>query len=187
MFMSLAFLAADSKFVDPSMDVNKEFRLHLISTVINDLSSVLGFAILYGAYFDNDKLAESALAKFDTWIEHATDKQQYLKRMVLLSNPHSFSMSASPRNLIRFNWKMSFEHRVRQDGFGDQMSFGRGVQHPNKIVRAFLSSLADASHLFFAKQVVPQLDPMDFEVDHHITSIARRLREEREEVQHEDI
>jgi hypothetical protein len=92
MFMCLAFLAADSRFVDPTLDVNDEFRLLLISTVINDLASVLGFAILYGAYFDNEKLSESALAEFDTWIERATDKQQYLKRMVLLSNPYSFSM-----------------------------------------------------------------------------------------------
>ena len=60
MFMSLAFLAADSNFADPSLDVNNEFRLHLISTVINDLASVLGFAILYGAYFDNEKLSAGA-------------------------------------------------------------------------------------------------------------------------------
>jgi len=180
MFVSLALLAADSKFTDPSLDVNNEFRLHLISTVINDLASVLGFAILYGAYFDNEELPESALAKFDTWIEHATDKQQYLKRMLLLSNPYSFSMSASPRGLIRINWKTSFEHRARHDGFGDQMSMGRGKQHPNKIVREFLRSLSDASHLFFAKQVVPQLETIDYEIDHHITDLARRLREDEE-------
>ncbi|MEI2767879.1 MAG: hypothetical protein V9E86_05125 [Nitrosomonas sp.] len=186
MFMSLAFLAADSKFTDPSLDINDEFRLHLISTVINDLASVLGFAILYGAYFDNEKLSEGALTKFDAWIEHATDKQQYLKRMVLLSNPYSFSMSASPRGSIRIKWKMSFEYRARHDGFGDQMSMGLREQHPNKIVREFLRSLSDASHLFFAKQVVPQLELIDFELDHHITTLARHLRENDEEVQHED-
>ena len=186
MFLSLAFLAADSKFTDPSLDINDEFRLHLISTVINDLASVLGFAMLYGAYFDNEKLSESALAKFDTWIEHASDKQQYLKRMVLLSNPFSFSMRASPRGLIRIKWKMSFEHRARNDGFGDQMSMGREEQHPNEIVREFLRSHSDASHLFFAKQVMPQLEPIDFEIDHYITTLARRLREDDEEVQHED-
>jgi len=177
MFLSLAFLAADSKFTDPSLDVNNEFRLHLISTVINDLASVLGFAIIYGAYFDNEKLSVGALEKFNTWIEHATDKQQYLKRMVLLSNPHSFSMSASPRGLIRINWKMSFENRARHDGFGDLMRINRGVQHPNQIVNVFLKSHSDASHLFFAKQIIPQLDPLDFEIDHHITTLARRLRE----------
>jgi hypothetical protein len=186
MFMTLAFLAADSKFADPSLDLNDEFRLHLVSTVINDLASVLGFAILYGAYFENEKLSENALAKFDTWIEHVADNQQYLKRMVLLSNPYSFSMSASPRGLIRINWKMSFEHRARHDGFGDQMSMGRGKQHPNKIVREFLRSHSEASHLFFAKQVVPQLEPIDFEIDHNITALARRLREDDEEIQHED-
>lgn len=187
MFMALAFLAADSRFTDPSLDVNTEFRLHLISTVINDLASVLGFAILYGAYFDNEKLSAGALAKFDAWIERATDKQQYFKRMVLLSNPHSFSFSASPRGLIRINWKMSFERRAREDGFEDQMGMTRGVPHPNRIVREFLKSHADASHLFFADQIVPQLDPIDFDIDYHITSLARRLREEPEEVQHDDI
>ena len=186
MFMSLAFIAADSKFTDPSLDVNDEFRLHLISTVINDLASVLGYAVLYGAYFNNEKLSENALAKFDAWIEHATDKQQYLKRMVLLSNPYSFSMSASPRGLIRINWKMSFEHRVRHDGFSDRMSMGRGVQHPNKIVKEFLRSHSDASHLFFAKQVMHQLEPIDFELDHHITALAHRLRDDSEEVQYEN-
>jgi hypothetical protein len=187
MFMSLAFLAADSRFTDPSLDINNEFRLHLISTVINDLASVLGFAILYGAYFGNEKLSAGALAKFDAWIELATDKQQYFKRMLLLSNPHSFSFSASPRGLIRINWKMSFENRARHDGFGNQMGMTRGTPHSNKIVREFLMSHSDAAHLFFAKHIVPQLDPIDFEIDHHITSLTRRLREEREEVQNEDI
>lgn len=186
MFMALAFLAADSRFTDPLLDVNSEFRLHLISTVINDLASVLGFAILYGAYFGNEKLSEGAIAKFAAWIEHATDKQQYFKRMVCLSNPHNFSLSASPRGLIRINWKMSFKHRARHDGFENQMGIGRRKLHPNKIVREFLRTHSDASHLFFAKQVVPQLDPIDCEIDYHITNLARQLCEKSEEVQHED-
>ena len=186
MFMSLAFLASDSKFPDPSLDINDEFRLHLISTVINDLASVLGFAILYGAYFDNEKLFEGALAKFRARIERATDKQQYFKRMILLSNTNSFSWSASPRGLIRTNWNMSFKQRARQDGFGDRMGMMRGEPHPNKIVREFLQSHSDASHLFFAKEIIRQLDPIDFKIDHQITSLARRLPEGSKEVQHED-
>ncbi|MBQ4809676.1 hypothetical protein J4717_19580 [Phaeobacter sp. HS012] len=184
MFMSLAFLAADSKFLDSSLEINDEFRLLLISTVINDLASVLGFAILYGAYFDNAKLSEGALAKFDAWIGRATNKQQYLKRMILLSDPNSFSMSASPRELIRINWKISFEQRAGNDGIGDQLGMERGERHQKKIVREFLGSFSDASHLFFAEQIVPQLDPIDFEIDCRITDLARRLNEE--EVQHED-
>lgn len=178
MFMALAFLAADSKFVDPTLDINDEFRLHLVSTVINDLASVLGFSILYGAYFDNEKLSENALAKFDARIEQVTDKQQYLKRMVLLSDPHSFSMSASPRGLIRIKWKMSFEKRMRDDGYADRLEMGRGQQHQNKIVREFLNSYSEASHLFFAKHVLPDLETKGMDIDHNITSLARRLHKE---------
>lgn len=182
MFMSMAILAADSKFMDPSLDVNDEFRLHLISSVINDLASVLGFAILYGEYFENDKLSAGAITQFDAWISRTTDKRQYLKRMLLLSNPHSFSWSASPRSLIRTNWKVSFEQRARRDGFEDQMSMRRGEIHPNKIVSEFLGSHSDASHLFFAKKVVPQIGQIDFDIDYNITNLASRLCEEGEEV-----
>ncbi|MCL7944669.1 hypothetical protein [Marinobacter sp. ATCH36] len=178
MFFSLAILAADSKFPDPSLKVNDEFRLHLISSVINDLASVLGFAILYGAYFGNEKLSEDVLQKFHTLVEKATNKQKYLKRMLLLSDLSSFSMSASPRGLIRINWKMAFEHQAREDGYADQMMFSEGKQHSNVLVREFLSSLSDASHLFFAKEVLPNLDIADFKVDHRITSLARRLNED---------
>ncbi|MDW3223438.1 MAG: hypothetical protein R8G34_11215 [Paracoccaceae bacterium] len=182
MFMTLAFLAADHRFVDPSLEINDEFRLHLISTVINDLTSVLGFAILYGAYFENDALANGALAKFDEWIARAEDKQLYLRRMVLISNPRTFSMSASPRGLIRTSWKILFEGMARQDGFGSRMGMSCGKPHPNNTVRSFLDTHADASHLFFAQHIMPDLDDSDFEVEHQIASLVRRLEQEDEEV-----
>jgi hypothetical protein len=178
MFLTLAFLAADTKFSDPSLKINDEFRLHLISTVINDMASVLGFAILYGAYYNNEKLSEGAIARFDAWIRQSTNKQQYLERMIVLSNSNSFSMSISPRQLIRTKWKSSFENRARADGFSDQSGIDRGKPHPNKIVREFLSSISEASHLFFAIQILPQLGPVEFTIDHHITSLERRLSDE---------
>ncbi|MCH4810427.1 hypothetical protein [Vreelandella neptunia] len=181
MFFNLAILASDSKFADPKLEVNDEFRLHLISTVINDLASVLGFATLYGAYFDNPKLLDVAIGKFMTFIERVDNKQQYLKRMILLSNPNSFSWCASPRGMIRMNWKIAFENRARHDGYGHQMSFGEGKAHYNKLVNEFLKSHSDASHLFFAIHVLPFLGTDDFKIDHRITSIARKLREEEAE------
>jgi hypothetical protein len=66
------------------------------------------------------------------------------------------------------------------------MRRGRSEQHPNKIVREFLRSHSDASHLFFAKQIVQRLEPIDFDLDRHITELARRLNKNDEEVQHED-
>lgn len=181
MFIVMSSLASDSKFVDPALDVNEEFRLHLISAVIKDLASVLGFAILYSAYYDNAKLAEKTLNQFNSLINNFPNKQLYLKRVLLLSNLRSISWIASPRDSIRFNWKMAFERRARKDGFGDQMGITKGKPHKNKIVREFLRSNSDASHLFFAMQILPQVDPVDFEIDYHVTSLARRLDEGCEE------
>ncbi|RVU86655.1 hypothetical protein EOL70_00065 [Leucothrix sargassi] len=185
MFFSLTLVAAEFKFLDPSLDVNNEYRLHLISTVINDLASVIGFAILYGAYFDNETISESAITKFDSWIRELPNEQEYLERMLRLSNPNSFSMSASPRGLIRINWKMSFESLVRRDGFSSRIDMYEGGKHPNRIVQEFLRSGSDASHLFFAKQVLPRLESTDLDVNYRIRAIAQRLNEESEEVENE--
>lgn len=186
MFMSLAFLASDSKFADPSLEISNEFRLHLISTAINDLASVLGFAILYGAYFDNKELSEGALAKFRSYLDSTTDKQLYFKRMIILSNTSGFSLRASPRESIRMNWRISFDQRARLDGFKDRTDFAEGKPHPNKIVREFLTSFSEASHLFFATEILPHIDPIDFDIDRQITNLARRLSKGGKEVQYED-
>jgi hypothetical protein len=155
--------------------------------VINDLTSVLGFAILYSAYFDNEELEHAALTRFDVWTGRAVNKPLYLRRMLLISNTRSFSWSASPRELIRINWKMSFEALARQDGFGSQMGMNSGRPHPNSTVRAFLESHADASHLFFAKHIMPCIDASDIDVEHQITSLLRRLGQENEEAEHENL
>lgn len=178
MFILLSFSAANFKFVDPKLDVNDEFRLHLLSTVFNDMAAILGFAILYGNYFENPNLSTSALEKFSRFIDGVQDKQQYLKKMILLSNPFNFSHAVSPRNMIRTKWKMAFEERARFDGFGEDMGIRRGAQHKDKIVREFIRSHSEASHLFYAIQILPLLDKIDFDIDYHITDLASRLGEE---------
>lgn len=183
MFMALAFLAADHRFADSSLEINVEFRFHLISTVINDLTSVLGFAILYAAYFDNDELAAEGLERFDDYINLVDEKQLYMKRMLLISNSRSFSWSASPREMIRMNWRTSFEELAQQYGFESLMGMSGGKPHPNITVRAFLDSHADASHLFFARHIMPKIDASDIDVDHEISSILYQLKRAEEEAQ----
>jgi hypothetical protein len=181
MLMQLSFLAADFKFADPELDVNNDSRMHLISTVLSDIMSILGFAILYSAYYDNVKLSETALNNFQTWLDKTPDKQRYLKKMVVLLNPRTFSINTSPRNMIRLKWKRAFGERVNPDGFGNQMEMNRGNPQMNKVVREYLRSHSDASHLFTAIHLLPQLDLIDFEIDNYVTNLARRLDEGSEE------
>ena len=177
-FFSLALLASESTFVDPTLDVNDELRLHLISTAINDFTSILGFAILYSAYYDNSKLSEAALNRFTSRTGQETDKQKYLKRMILISSANNFSRIASPRGSIRSNWKDAFERRAEQDGYGVKMNYRKGKPHNSRIVNELLRPLSDASHLFFATQVFPLIEENDFEIDYKITELAKRLAED---------
>jgi hypothetical protein len=43
------------------------------------------------------------------------------------------------------------------------------------MVDCFLRSHSDASHLFFATQVLPLIQPIDFEIDFQIEELAREL------------
>ncbi|WGV98529.1 hypothetical protein QF117_00745 [Vibrio sp. YMD68] len=182
MFMVLAFQASDSKFLDPDLDVNQEYRTHLVSSVLIDIMSILGLAVLYSSYFENAQLSELALKQFNARIDSVPDKRLYLKRMVLLSDPHKFSFSASPRDMIRLNWKMSFEQRMRKDGYSDRLTRSRGKEHTNKIIREFIRSpFSEVSHLFIAVHILPQLGPVDFEINHSISSLSDRFTESSEE------
>ncbi|ODS05051.1 hypothetical protein [Vibrio scophthalmi] len=182
MFMAMAFQASDSKFIDKNLELNDEYRLHLISSVFKDIMSILGIAILYSAYFDNSSLSMTAIDQFNSRIENTPNKKLYLKRMVILSESQDFSFSASPRDRFRLNWKMSFEQRMRNDGYGNSFSLDRGKEHGNKIVNAFTNnSFAEVYHLFIAVQILPQIAPLDFEINHYILSIADRLSKYTEE------
>ncbi|MCY4101206.1 MAG: hypothetical protein OXF46_09840 [Rhodobacteraceae bacterium] len=177
MFLALVFLAAHENFLDPSLDLQDEYRVNLMSAVINDLASVLGLAILYGAYFDNTNLSELAINRFDAWIENFSDKQHYLRGMVQLTDSPIF-LSILPWGTIRSGWNMSFKRLARRDGFSYKIGMDRGKPHQNKIVREFLGSEADASQLFFAYHIVPQLNSFDIEIGYQISDLARRLHEE---------
>lgn len=174
-FIALAFFAADTKFSSPDLEVGDEFRLHLASSAFQDIASLAGLAILYAEYFSNPELLDNTLNSVFLITALSEDEDKYLERFMRVADSHSFSWSASPRNMDRINWKMKFENRAREDGFGDQMDFDGNRTHHSNIVNEFLNSHADAAHLFFALRVLPRIEPVDFNVDHHITSLKRRL------------
>jgi len=177
MVLSLCVLASDVKFANPELELTDEYRLHLVSTAINDLTSVLGYAILYGAYFEKPALSELATQKFATLLEQVADKPAYLKTMLVLSNLMGASIGSSPRANIRFGWKHEFERRAREDGYGSRYQYGEGKRHKDPTIDVFLHSYADASHLFLATQVLPMIEPLDFKIDHQIVELARELAE----------
>lgn len=182
MFMTLAFLSADWKFIRPELEINDRYRLNLVITVITDIASVLGYAILYSEYFGNEDLSKKALAVFDAYINKVDNTENYLRKMIILAGSKRMNFTALPREMIRGQWKMAFEQMVRKAGYGERIRFDHGAQHPSKIVREFLWSHEDASHLFFATQILPKIEYGDIDLDYNISSLAKRLGGQDEEL-----
>lgn len=173
-FFGLAFLAANFKFTDPDLDVNQEFRLHLVSSANKDLATLLGYSILYAEHHQNEALKTIPMQIWEGLLKAATDRKGYLERTMLLSDSRSFSMTASPRDLIRTEWEMKFEALLRDAGYNDRYS-SHGPKHPSHIVDEFRGGYYSASDVFFALHVLSEVDLSDDKVNHQITSFKSRI------------
>lgn len=173
-FFELAFLAANFKFTDPSLDVNQEFRLHLISSANKDMATLLGYAILYGEHYQNDKLKSVPLEVWEGLLSATKDRKGYLERTLLLCDSQKFSMSASPRDLIRTEWKMKFEAHLREEGYNDRFSSHR-PKHPSNIVEEFRGGFYSASDVFFALNVLDEVDLSEDKINRQVTRFKSQL------------
>lgn len=173
-FFGLAFMAANFKFTDPDLEVNQEFRLHLISSANKDLATLLGYAILYAEHHQNDALKTIPMKIWEGLLSAAEDRKGYLERTMLLSDSRKFSMSASPRDLIRTEWKMKFEALLREAGYNDRYS-SYGPKHPSDIVDEFRGGYYDASDIFFALHVLDEVGLSEDKINRKITSFKSQL------------
>jgi len=188
-FYSLAVLI-DSRHFQNDTTVSQEFRLHLASTIIQDVTSIAGFAILYGEVHQNPELSKVVDNSVNVLISIYPDRSLYLTRMILLSNSRNFSHAMSPREHARFQWRSEFDREVGGGDFSRLPSHHITPDHPSKIVATFLRApFARASDLFLALKVLPELGDTKFEIDYSIRELARQLnmRSENEGTGDEDI
>lgn len=174
-FLSLSFMADNVKFADPTLDVNQEYRLHLVSTANKDIATILGYGILYAEYHDNTELQDIPITIWEKIIENFDNKKQYLERMVRLSDSHSFSMSMPIRETFRTEWKMQFEARLRDDGFGDRYNSYDRKSHPSDIVDVFRGTYYSASDVFFALKIIDEIELPDDQINHQIKNYKSQL------------
>lgn len=175
-FFGLAFLAANFKFTDPNLEINQEFRLHLISSANKDLATLLGYAILYAEHRQNDKLKSVPLEIWEDFLSATEDRKGYLERTLQLSDSRKFSMKASPRDLIRTEWKMKFEAHIREEGYNDRFS-SLETKHPSNIVEEFRGGYYDASDVFFALHVLDAISLPEDKISKKITYFRSQLEQ----------
>lgn len=174
-FFSLAFMAANVKFVDPNLDVNQEFRLLLISTANKDIATILGYAILYSEYHGNQELENMPMSIWEEMVGRTENRKEYLENVLRVSDTNNFSWSASPRDIIRTEWKMKFEARFRDDGFGDRYTSYDSKSHPSDIVEEFRGTYYDASDVFFALKVLDEIELPEDQISHSIINYQSQL------------
>lgn len=85
-------------------------------------------------------------------------------------------MNASPRDLIRTEWKMKFEALLRDAGYNDRYS-SYGPKHPSQIVDEFRGGYYSASDVFFALHVLSDVDRSDVKINHQITNFKSRIEQ----------
>lgn len=175
-FFALAFLASNFKFQTKEFKTNEEFQLHLISTVYKDIATILGFAIVYSEYYDNQKLKDVPFAVWDSYLSKLDDKKSFLTGLIRIADSYNFSRRASPRDLLRTSWNIKFNQRARSDGYGDRHSINKAKEHTSEIVNAFVgSSYYNASDVFFALHVIDELEETKQEANNQINSFKREL------------
>lgn len=174
-FYSLAALT-ESRHSQDDATISQEFRLHLASTVIQDVTSIAGFAILYGEVNQNPELSKVIDDALNVIISLYPDRKQYLTRMMLLSNSRNFSHAMSPREHVRFRWRSEFDREVGGGDYSRLANHLRTPGHPSQIVATFLQApFGNASDLFLALKVWPELGDTEFEIDYSIRELARQL------------
>ncbi len=177
-FYSLASVT-ESRHSQDDGSISAEFRLHLASTVIQDMTSIAGFAILYGEIHRNPELSKLVDDAMSVIISLYPDRKKYLTRMMLLSNSRNFSHAMSPREHVRFQWKSEFDREVGGGEYSLVASHRKTPHHPSKIVATFLRTpFGKASDLFLALKVLPELSDIELEIDSSIRELARRLKPE---------
>ena len=180
-FLTLSFLADSVKFLDPELDVSQNFRLHLVSAVNKDIATILGYAILYSEYYDNEELQNVAISIWEKMYEGVEDKKKYLERMLQVSDSNRFSMTLPIRYSFRAQWKINFEAKLREDGFGDRNYSYDSKSHPSDIVEEFRGAYYDASDVFFALQIIDNIDLPNDQINHQIRSYKTQLARRQEE------
>jgi hypothetical protein len=188
-FYSLAALT-ESRHSQGDATISQEFRLHLASTVIQDVTSIAGFAILYGEVHQNPELSKVIDDAVNALINLYPDRKRYLTKMMLLSNSRNFSHAMSPREHVRFQWRSEFDREVGGGDYSRLASHRKTPGHPSKIVATFLRApFGQASDLFLALKVWPELGDTKFEIDYSIRELARQLNRgsENEGADDEDI
>lgn len=91
-------------------------------------------------------------------------------------------MNASPRDLIRTEWKMKFEALLRDAGYNDRYS-SHGPKHPSHIVDEFRGGYYSASDVFFALHVLDEVDLSEDKINYQITSFKSQIEQRKGEAE----
>jgi len=110
---------------------------------IMDLLDISGYAKIYSELHQNPALWDQCTAIWDKFFSSLPDSKEMVKAIIAIDYVRRFSLRLFSRDVLRTNWQMQFENRLRQlDLIDDFASRGRSwdehqvIKHPSPFIRA---------------------------------------------------
>lgn len=130
---------------------------------IINLFDIAGYAKLYAELYQNQELWNVAQQSWDAYFAAITNAKQVIEFIAAICSYRDSLFMIMPQAILRSNWQISFEHRMRERGipvFPDSASYNsvngrRQPTHPSPVIRVLersggLRLMASARDIFFA-------------------------------------
>lgn len=157
-----------------------ESKIIYMSEPLENLFEISGYAKLYSELYKNTKLWDIVKKLWDTYLA-AVDAKHVIKFIAEISNFRDTQFTIMPQAVLRTNWQISFEHKMREEGipvFPDSESYDsvngrRKPTHTSPVIRVLersggLRLMASARDIFFATYLSNLPDAADIELpDRH--------------------
>lgn len=150
---------ASQRFAKEKEKFSSEYHVALMASVTEDLLSISGYASLYGEFWEDEHCRKIVDNVWQNYLKMRDDGDAYLEVLLSISNYKANSFTMGPRSIIRTQWSQSFEHILRDAGYGGRFDYDEGKKHPSALIRAIDTiGLHQPSYVFLAEQVTPKID-----------------------------
>jgi hypothetical protein len=147
------------------------------------LLAISGFAAIYSD-LHNVNFWKAVAEEWDQLLTSLSDKA--LSFIAAIGSLGSQGLRTSPRDMLRFQWKMATENALREHGIGKRDYFGGDFPDPppgtTALLRAYAHSMmVDADAIFLAQYLFKRADAKDLKIPRSVKTFEETMRRYRKQ------